>query len=62
MILFDVAGIEDGLEFSAYDPNDPEKPARLKFDRAAGTFFLPENSYWAGGELNVIEIYRGWFL
>ncbi|HEY1719066.1 MAG TPA: hypothetical protein VGH42_12335 [Verrucomicrobiae bacterium] len=62
MILFDVAGIEDGLEFSAYDPNDPEKPARLKFDRAAGTFFLPENSYWAGGELNVIEIYHGWFL
>jgi hypothetical protein len=62
MILFDVAETEGGLEFSAYDPNDPEKPARLKFDRAAKTFFLPANSYWAGCELNVIEIYRGWFL
>jgi hypothetical protein len=62
MILFDVAETEGGLEFSAYDPNDPEKPARLKFDHAAKTFFLPANSYWAGGELNIIEIYRGWFL
>ncbi|HEY5232659.1 MAG TPA: hypothetical protein VIK35_03895 [Verrucomicrobiae bacterium] len=62
MILFDTAETEGGLEFSAYDPNDPEKPARLKFDHAAKKFFLPANSYWAGGGLNVIEIYRGWFL
>jgi hypothetical protein len=62
MILFDVAETEGGLEFSAYDPNDPEKPVGLKFDRAAKKFFLPANSYWAGGELNIIEIYRGWFL
>jgi hypothetical protein len=62
MILFDVAEIEGGLEFSAYDPNDPEKPARLKFNRVAEKFFLPANFYWAGGELNIIEIYRGWFM
>ena len=62
MILFDAAETESGLEFSAYDPNDPEKPARLKFERATDKFFLPANSYWAGGELNIIEIYRGWFL
>jgi hypothetical protein len=62
MVLFDAAETGGGLEFFAYDPNDPEKPARLKFDRAAQKFFLPANSYWAGGELNVIEIYRGWFL
>jgi hypothetical protein len=62
MILFDVAEIEGGLEFSAYDPNNPDKPVRLEFDRAAEKFFLPANSYWAGGELNIIEIYSGWFL
>jgi hypothetical protein len=62
MVLFDVAENGGGLEFSAYDPNNPEKPAWLKFDRAAKKFFLPANSYWAGGELDVIEIYRGWFL
>jgi hypothetical protein len=62
MILFDVTETGDGLEFFACDPNDPGEPARLKFDHASKTFFLPANSYWAGGELNVIEIYRGWFL
>jgi hypothetical protein len=50
------------VEFSACDPNNPERPVRLRFDHAAKEFFLPANSYWAGGGLNVIEIYRGWFL
>jgi len=40
MILFDVAETESALEFSAYDPNDPKKPARLKFKRAAKKFFF----------------------
>jgi hypothetical protein len=62
MILFDAAETESEIQFSAYDPNDPDRPARLKFDRTAKKFSLPANSYWAGGELNVIEIYCGWFL
>jgi hypothetical protein len=62
MILSDATKARCSLEFFAYDPNDPQKPARLKFDCAAKRFFLPVNSYWAGGELNVIEIYRGWFM
>ena len=62
MILFDAAETATGVVFSAYDPNDPARPARLTFDRATKTFSLPQNRYWAGGELNVIEIYRGWFL
>lgn len=62
MILFDAAETGSGVEFSAYDPNNPEKPARLRFDSVANKFFLPPNSYWPGGGLNVIEIYRGWFL
>ncbi|MGH7952327.1 MAG: hypothetical protein ACREFE_10460 [Limisphaerales bacterium] len=62
MLLFDAIETQNDLEFLAYDPNDPKNPARLKFDRAAGRFFLPANSYWVGGELNVIEIYRNLFL
>ncbi len=62
MILFDAAETATGVVFSAYDPNDPARPARLTFDRATRTFFLPQNRYWAGGELNVIEIYRSWFM
>ncbi len=62
MVLFEAAEGRDGTEFHAYDPNDPEKPALLCFDRATQSFSLPANRYWAGGPLNVIEIYRSWFL
>jgi hypothetical protein len=62
MILFGASESGSGFDFQAYDPNDPEKPAQLTFDRASETFFLPANSYWAGGRLDIIEIYRGWFL
>lgn len=62
MILFGVTETEGGCEFQAYDPNNPKAPVTLRFDRRAQTFFLPANTYWAGGDLNVIEIYRNWFL
>jgi hypothetical protein len=62
MVVFDGVETGRGFEFQAYDPNDPEKPAQLTFDRATQTFFLPANLYWVGGSLNVIEIYRSWFL
>jgi hypothetical protein len=62
MILFGMTETAGGADFSAYDPNDPAQPTRLTFDRASKTFFLPQNRYWAGGRLNVIEIFRGWFM
>jgi hypothetical protein len=62
MILFDVAATGAGLSFSAYDPNDPEKPATIMFDKARRQFSMPANAYWAGGALNIIEIFASWFL
>jgi len=62
MVLFDAHETATGFHFQAYDPNDPEKPTRLSFDRTTRTFSLPANRYWAGGRLDVIEIYRGWLL
>ena len=62
MVVFDGAETERGFEFQAYDPNDPKQPSPLTFDRASQTFFLPANLYWVGGSLNIIEIYRRWFL
>ena len=62
MVLFSGSETPRGFEFQAYDPNDPNRPAQLTFDRELQTFFLPANLYWAGGSLNLIEIYRGWFL
>jgi hypothetical protein len=62
MVLFDASESANGVRFKAYDPNDPEKPTQLSFDRVAQTFLLPANRYWAGGCVKAIEIYRRWFL
>jgi len=62
VVIFSAAETESGVQFEVYDPNYPEKPALMMFDRAARTFTFPRNSYWIGGRLNVIEIYKGWFI
>jgi hypothetical protein len=62
MLVFDHEKTPQGFEFLTYDPNDPLQPGQLNFNAATGTFSLPPNRYWKGGELNVIEIYRNWFL
>jgi hypothetical protein len=62
MVVFDGVETGGGFEFKAYDPNDPKQPSHLTFDREAQTFFLPGNLYWVGGKVNLIEIYRRWYL
>ena len=62
MVVIDGARTSAGAEFEAYDPNEPERPARLIYDRDRRTFSLPANRYWRGGTLNVFEIFRRWYL
>jgi len=62
MILFGATETNDGIEFAAYDPNIPARPSTLTFHRATNQFTLPANPYWAGGTLNVIEIFRSWMM
>ena len=59
--LFNLGETSEQICFSAYDPNQPAAPTQLTYDRAQRTFFFPQNHYWAGGQLDVIEVYRGWF-
>jgi hypothetical protein len=61
IVLFGARETRCGLEFESYDPNNSENPERLTFDRASQTFFLPPNSYWAGGDVNVSHISRSRF-
>lgn len=62
MVVVEGARTRTGAQFLAYDPNDPERPARLTYDRERRAFSLPANRYWRGGELNVFEIFRRWYL
>jgi hypothetical protein len=62
MIVFAAAETGGGIDFQAYDPNNPAQPASLSFDHKTRTFSLPPNHYWAGGALDIIEIYRTWLM
>jgi len=61
LLAFGREETESVVRFTAYDPNVPGHPAGLTYDRVRQTFFLPRNHYWAGGQVDVIEVYRGWF-
>jgi hypothetical protein len=58
MLLFGYAESETGVAFVAYDPNAPEAPVPLAFDRASRTFLFERNAYFAGGRVDVYEIYH----
>ena len=61
IILFDLLAREPALRFAAYDPNIPAHPTELTYDPADRTFYFPANHYWAGGRVDVVEAYCGWF-
>jgi hypothetical protein len=61
ILLYDQTPTATGLKFTAYDPNCPTQPTELTYQTADRTFYLPRNHYWAGGQVNVMETYCGWF-
>jgi hypothetical protein len=58
LVLFDAAEVPRGIQFQTYDPNDPDHPTVLTYDRTERTFYLPGNAYFAGGRVDVYEIYH----
>ena len=60
VVLFDSKEREREVEFAAYDPNRPEEPAQLIYDRVEQRFLFPANLYFAGGRVDVYEVYCAW--
>ena len=60
LLLLGALETPGAIEFRAYDPNLPEREVPLTFERATRTFTLPSLPYFAGGRVDVYEIYRGW--
>jgi hypothetical protein len=60
VVLYAFTETPAGLRFSAYDPNVPERPAELTYERKTRRFILPRNHYWAGGRVKVVHVYRWW--
>jgi hypothetical protein len=47
------------IEFTAYDPNIPEHPVTLVYEKSCRAFTFAPSIYWGGGRLSVMEIYTG---
>ena len=62
IVLWGLTATPQRLEFDAYDPNIPDHPVRLTFDRARRAFTFPPTHYWGGGPLSVVEIFHGRWL
>jgi hypothetical protein len=60
LLIFGARQTETGIQFAAYDPNDTTAPTAISFDRVSRSFFLPRNSYFAGGQVNIYQIYHQW--
>lgn len=58
VVLFGAKETPSEITFDVYDPNYPRKPATLVFHRASKQFEFPPNSYFAGGKVNVYEVYK----
>jgi hypothetical protein len=62
VLVFGYTESEEQIAFSVYDPNAPDRPVPLSYDKATRTFLLPRNGYFEGGRVDVYEIYhRPWF-
>lgn len=60
-LLFEVDSTPEHHHFSAYDPNEPQRPVELRFDRKSRQFLFPETPYYQGGPVDVYEIYESFW-
>ena len=60
VLLFGARETDKEILFSVYDPNKPDSPKILNFDRTSRTFSFAGNDYWPGGRVDIYEIYRSW--
>jgi hypothetical protein len=60
IVLYELTETEQNMEFEAYDPNIPEHPVTLVYDRNQRAFTFAPSRYWGGGVLSVMEIFCDW--
>ena len=57
IVLYRFAETDQAIEFDAYDPNIPELPVTLVYEKERRGFTFAPNIYWGGGVLSVMEIF-----
>ena len=61
VLLYAATETPQNVVFAVYDPNHPEAPTTLTYDRASRTFDFPASDYFADGRVDVYEVYRSAF-
>lgn len=61
LLVFDAEVSASGWRFLAYDPNEMEQATPLMYQREERRFSFPASPYFAGGPVNVYEVYQGLF-
>src|SRR5262249_25447787 len=59
-VFFEAKEAENKIQFITYAPTQPAEPVTITYDRAKSTFFLPANTYYPGGRVDVYEIFYKW--
>jgi hypothetical protein len=60
IVLYRFTESDERIEFTAYDPNLPEHPVKLVYEKQRRVFTFAPNIYWGGGVLSVMEIFCDW--
>jgi len=60
IVLYGFTETASQIEYEAYDPNIPEHPVKLVYEKARRVFTFAPNIYWGGGVLSVMEIFCDW--
>jgi hypothetical protein len=60
IVLYGFTETEQTIEFEACDPNIPEHPVKLVYEKQRRVFTFAPNIYWGGGKLSVMEIFCDW--
>jgi hypothetical protein len=60
IVLYRFVESAENIEFTAYDPNLPEHPVILIYEKQRRVFTFAPNIYWGGGVLSVMEIFCDW--
>ena len=58
IVLYGATEATRSVCFEAYDPNLPDHPTTLIYERQNRTFNFPRTHYWAGGAVNALEVFR----
>lgn len=60
LVVYGAESSPDRLTFAVYDPNEPQFPLTLVFDRHTRRFEYPPTPYFVGGRVDIYEVYRSW--